>query len=75
MSAARLQDLRDKKFTLTDSEEGTGGHGLMNVHRRIVLRYGSLYGIKIESSLEQGTTISLTLPIIEADMEGGNTSA
>jgi two-component system sensor histidine kinase YesM len=75
MGAARLQDLLDKKFTLTESEEGTGGHGLMNVHRRIVLRYGSPYGIKIESSLEQGTTISLTLPIIEADMEGGNTSA
>ena len=59
MSAVQLQNLLDKKFDFTSSEEGTGGHGLMNVHRRIVLRYGNQYGIKIESSLAQGTTISL----------------
>jgi two-component system sensor histidine kinase YesM len=75
MSAVQLQSLLDKKFTLTDSEEGTGGHGLMNVHRRINLRYGNQYGMKIESSLEQGTTISLTLPLIEAKREGGTKDA
>lgn len=70
MSAARLQSLLDKQFTLP-TEEGTGGHGLMNVHRRIVLRYGRQYGIAIESNLGIGTQISIILPIIEADQEGG----
>jgi two-component system sensor histidine kinase YesM len=75
MTAAQLQNLLDKRFYLNESEEGTGGHGLMNVHRRIVLRYGNPYGIKIESSLEHGTTISLTLPLIEANLQGGNKDA
>ncbi|MDQ0877882.1 two-component system sensor histidine kinase YesM [Paenibacillus sp. V4I3] len=71
MSAVQLQNLLDKKFDLASSEEGTGGHGLMNVHRRIALRYGNQYGIKIESSLQQGTIIFLTLPLIEDNLEGG----
>ena len=70
MSAARLESLLDKKFAPPPTE-GTGGHGLMNVHRRIALRYGPQYGIKIESKLGQGTMISLTLPLIEAEQEGG----
>jgi two-component system sensor histidine kinase YesM len=75
MTAVQLQSLLDKKFTFTDSEEGAGGHGLMNVHRRIILRYGNQYGIKIESNLHQGTNISLTLPLIEAKREGCNKDA
>ncbi|KQX48965.1 cache domain-containing sensor histidine kinase [Paenibacillus sp. Root444D2] len=75
MSAVELQNLLDKKFDFASSEEGTGGHGLMNVHRRIALRYGNQYGIKIESSLKQGTTIFLTLPLIEDHLEGGKMDA
>lgn len=75
MSAVQLQHLLDKKFDFASSEEGTGGHGLMNVHRRIALRYGNQYGIKIESSLKQGTTIFLTLPLIEDYLEGGKRDA
>ena len=76
MSDVQLRNLLDKKLIHTYTEEGTGGTGLINVHRRIVLRYGNQYGIKIESSLEQGTTISLTLPlIVEANVEGGSKDA
>ncbi|KRE36583.1 sensor histidine kinase [Paenibacillus sp. Soil724D2] len=75
MSAVQLQNLLDKKFDFASAEEGTGGHGLMNVHRRIALRYGNQYGIKIESSLKQGTTIFLTLPLIEDHLEGGKMDA
>lgn len=76
MSAVQLQNLLDKKFDFASSEEGTGGgHGLMNVHRRIALRYGNQYGIKIKSSLKQGTTIFLTLPLIEDNPERGNRDA
>jgi two-component system sensor histidine kinase YesM len=61
MPDAQLQKLRDNSAV----EEETGGHGLMNVHRRIVLRYGSQFGLSIESSFAQGTTVSLTLPLID----------
>lgn len=70
MSAVHLQSLIERKFQMTTTEEGTGGTGLMNVHRRIALRYGNQYGVTIESNLQQGTTISLTLPLIESHHEG-----
>lgn len=70
MSAVHLQSLIERKFHMTTTEEGTGGTGLMNVHRRIALRYGNQYGVTIESNLQQGTTISLTLPLIESQHEG-----
>lgn len=70
MSAGQLQSLLNRKFQMTTTEEGTGGTGLMNVHRRIALRYGNQYGVTIESNLKQGTTITLTLPLIEGHYEG-----
>ncbi|OCT13882.1 hypothetical protein A8709_17495 [Paenibacillus pectinilyticus] len=70
MSAVQLQRVIDRKFEITTVEDGDGGTGLMNVHRRIALRYGNQYGVKIESNLKQGTTISLTLPLIEDLQEG-----
>lgn len=75
MSESRLQYVLNKQFDFAASEEGTGGHGLMNVHRRIALRYGSGYGMKIESILHQGTTITLTLPLIHVQHEGGQMNA
>ncbi|MNG32902.1 hypothetical protein D3C84_1190200 [compost metagenome] len=57
------------------TEEGTGGTGLMNVHRRISLRYGNQYGVTIESDLKQGTTITLRLPLIGNHLEGGKMDA
>lgn len=75
MSPTQLQALIDRKFQMTTTEEATGGTGLMNVHRRIALRYGNQYGVTIASSLEQGTTITLTLPLLEAHHEGGKMDA
>jgi two-component system, sensor histidine kinase YesM len=67
MNAMQLQNLHDKKISFVDPDEGNGGHGLMNVHRRIVLRYGNQFGITIESDLAKGTTISLVLPFMDAE--------
>jgi two-component system sensor histidine kinase YesM len=75
MNPTQLQSLIDRKFQMTTTEEGTGGTGLMNVHRRIALRYGNQYGVTIASSLEQGTTITLTLPLLEDHHEGGKIDA
>lgn len=44
--------------------KGTGV-GIRNVQQRIQLFFGEEYGIKMESELEEGTIITITLPIIE----------
>lgn len=41
----------------------TSSIGLYNINQRIKLCYGSYYGIKIESCVSKGTTVSLTLPL------------
>ncbi|QGQ98675.1 sensor histidine kinase [Paenibacillus psychroresistens] len=68
MNALQLQALLDKKTSIVNPEEGKGGHGLMNVHRRIVLRYGNQFGLTIESDLAKGTTISLVLPFTDVEV-------
>lgn len=41
------------------------GVGLINVHKRIQLRFGKEYGLEIESELDEGTIIRIHLPAIE----------
>ena len=40
------------------------GHGLRNVQQRLALTYGSPYGITIQSEPNQGTTVTLRLPVL-----------
>lgn len=40
------------------------GVGLINVHNRIRLRFGSPYGLEIESRLDEGTTVRIHLPYL-----------
>ena len=48
---------------LLKKEENTSRHsGLYNIHRRIVLLYGSPYGVEIRSAEGHGTTFVVTLP-------------
>ncbi len=39
--------------------------GLINVHERLQLQYGTSYGLLIDSKLKQGTTVTLHLPCQE----------
>jgi len=39
--------------------------GIKNINDRIVLNYGDNYGLKVSSELNNGTTVTLVLPIIE----------
>ena len=41
------------------------GVGLINVQRRIQLRFGVQYGLKIHSEPDEGTTVTIHLPAIE----------
>lgn len=43
-------------------DAGKSGIGLKNVHERIVLTYGSAYGLKIQSVEDQYTLVTITLP-------------
>lgn len=48
------------------SDQGSGV-GVRNVDERIKLRYGTEYGLSIESEIEQGTKVTIKLPIMEGD--------
>lgn len=41
-------------------------HGVRNVSDRIDLYFGSAYGVNIESALDQGTTVTITIPKLSA---------
>lgn len=63
MDANRLSEVR-KHLNTIDDKEGKR-IGIRNVHQRIKLYYGDLYGVNISSQLNQGTRITITLPIDE----------
>ncbi len=55
------------EFLLTDDtrvRKHGSGVGLINVQRRIQLRFGEQYGLKIESEPDEGTTVTIHLPAI-----------
>lgn len=53
--------IRDKVLT------GKDMYGLYNVNERIRLNFGEKYGITIESTYQEGTTVSILLPCAEED--------
>ena len=51
------------KEVVVNKKEHFSGIGIHNVHDRLLLLYGPNYGITIESRKEQGTTVTVRLPI------------
>ncbi|MFQ8706522.1 MAG: sensor histidine kinase [Thomasclavelia sp.] len=49
---------------IVDKGKNFSGLGVKNVNDRIKLLYGNDYGVKISSVIDQGTIISISLPII-----------
>lgn len=45
------------------------GYGVQNVHHRIQLYYGEKYGLKYESRVNVGTTVTLRIPKVESREE------
>lgn len=59
---------RCKKNLETDAlitGESGSGIGIKNVNERIKLRYGQMYGLFYESSIGEGTTVTVVLPFME----------
>lgn len=73
ISKENLEDIR-KSLSIADELEyhHTADNiqhlGLLNVQRRIMLRYGNYYGIKVESEEGQGTQVTIILPVL-SEME------
>ncbi len=67
----KLEKIRNKLSSavpLSDLLPETGrksGIGLMNVNKRIQIKYGEAYGITIDSVLQKGTTVCIRLPLPE----------
>ncbi len=60
----QLQQIR-KQISLDQPEqESRQGIGLSNTHQRIKLTYGSMYGLDIDSILEEGTVVTICIPQI-----------
>lgn len=60
---AKLQEtLADDSSEITFSGSG---FGIENVHKRIQLYYGKQYGVVIESKYQEGTRVTVTIPLKE----------
>lgn len=73
ISAFKQDDLL--KITIQDNGYGMDlsqpltGVGIANVDKRLKLRFGDMYGLSIESELDEGTLVTITLPYIESTPE------
>ena len=63
IKAELLEKIREN---LLEDKNRTDHHGLYNINKRIQLMYHDDYGIKLESTLGEGTIVILTLPKIDS---------
>ncbi len=59
MPEEKLQDINNGRFELGSSS----GYGLKNVNDRLEIFYGSSSSLRIESSVESGTSVKIEIPI------------
>ncbi|KUP25139.1 sensor histidine kinase [Paenibacillus sp. DMB5] len=65
ISAERLELLRNQLNQPAQAEESDlseGGFGLLNVHQRLRLYFGEEYGLQLDSTAGEWTTISVRIP-------------
>ena len=61
---AQIQErLNDESYEISQEDEG---FGLANVNKRIKLYYGNQYGLSIESQYQEGTRVTVTIPLRES---------
>ena len=59
----QIQERLDDDSDVVSQEEQ--GFGLANVNKRIKLYYGSEYGLSMESQYQEGTRVTMTIPLHE----------
>jgi two-component system sensor histidine kinase YesM len=67
MSEATLRTIWNEQ---EHPHKGLNCIGIRNVHERIRLNYGDVYGLTIKSERDQGTSVTLVLPVIEGENNG-----
>ncbi len=65
MNAERLDAVRKIMSGEMEDTRERGGFGLFNVNERIRLNYGREYGLRIESTYQEGTCIWVTVPAVK----------
>lgn len=58
------EELEKIKARLVSEGKQHGHLGLNNVHRRLVLMYGEPYGMTIESQADEGTKVTIRMPVV-----------
>jgi len=62
------QETLSELNAMLEQKENTSRHsGLYNIHRRITILYGRLYGVEIRSTEGHGTTLVVTLPVVREE--------
>lgn len=75
MEEERLKELNEKLKTqsfdyVKPDSERKGGIAIINVNNRIKLLFGEQYGINIYSTVNVGTDVEITLPLITREWKG-----
>lgn len=69
MTPHRIHEMLSETDTESDLHHKFSGVGLRNIHERLQIKYGEEYGLHISSLPEQGTTVSVMLPVIRNEDE------
>lgn len=64
MDEETCENLLDEDVMNHHKKSHGSGVGLLNVHKRIQLRFGEQYGLKISSELDEGTNVTIHIPAI-----------
>nr|WP_082865729.1 histidine kinase [Paenibacillus crassostreae] len=59
----------EQLLTIGVKNSNGSGVGVKNVHERIQLYYGKGYGLTFQSELEEGTTVTITIPVMKNGMD------
>ena len=77
--ARALLEKTESDYSSFSSQKKRGsGVGVINVHRRIQLRFGAIYGLRVISAPDEGTDVQVLLPAIpfteenQKSLEHGN---
>lgn len=65
MREEEAEHLRKVISGLVSDDRSGGGFGLVNVNQRLQLNYGKEYGLNIESTYNEGTTIRVKIPAVK----------
>lgn len=66
------EQVTDTQLVKTDTKRKRKHIGIKNVNDRIKLKYGSTYGVDIESEVGNGTIVTIILPYEDSNKEGEN---